>query len=88
MGHANTVRGQHWHLSGTVDGPAWYVLAWNLAKDAPRMFRMDRMGAASPGKPRVTSHSLASVLDRECPVAEAVDTSWLGRPLDGSRLTG
>jgi predicted DNA-binding transcriptional regulator YafY len=61
--------------------PAWYVVAWDVRKDAPRMFRMDRIRCALAGATLATSHSLATVIEIVCPVAEAADASWLGSPL-------
>jgi len=42
--------------------PAWYVVAWDLDRDASRVFRMDRITAAAPGDALVGRHALAEVI--------------------------
>jgi len=44
-----------------LHAPAWYVLAWDLEKDAPRLFRMDRMAGAEVGE-RVAAHALRDAM--------------------------
>lgn len=65
--------------------PAWYVLAWDLEKDTPRVFRMDRIAHATIGGPLVADlHPLDVVIAQACPDAEAY-ADWMGAPI-GERL--
>lgn len=61
--------------------PAWYMIAWDLDKDAPRTFRMDRIRNPTCGAPLDEKHPLPEVLHTTCPDAESVPITWLGRPL-------
>ena len=61
--------------------PVWYVLAWDLDKDAPRVFRMDRIVHATVGRALVAeSHPLDVVIAQACPDAEAY-ADWMGAPI-------
>lgn len=64
-----------------LNAPAWYVLAWDLDKDAPRTFRMDRITDPACGDPLVGQHPLAEVTKRACPDAEAAISDWIGTPI-------
>jgi predicted DNA-binding transcriptional regulator YafY len=61
--------------------PAWYVVAWDLDKDDPRTFRMDRMSRPSCGELLAESHPLPLVKARTCPDAEAAYEDWIGTPI-------
>lgn len=60
--------------------PASYVVAWDLDKDEPRVFRMDRITSAAIGGPLGDRHPLASVTARAFPEAEAY-AAWIGSPI-------
>ncbi len=64
-----------------LHAPAWYVVAWDLDKEAARMFRMDRMSAAGCGETLVHAHTLAQVTARACPDAQAAYAGWIGTPI-------
>lgn len=57
--------------------PTWYISAWDLDKDASRLFRMDRVSAPVCAEPLAAAHSLADVL----PVVDPADDVWQRRPL-------
>lgn len=61
--------------------PAWYVVAWDLDKDAPRTFRMDRIAGPVAGDTLPDRHPLAEVIAVACPEAEPSYTAWLGTPI-------
>ncbi len=61
--------------------PAWYVVAWDLDKDAPRVFRMDRMANPSVGGALETHHPLDFVVAEACPTAVAAYSAWVGAPI-------
>lgn len=60
--------------------PAWYVVAWDLDKDAKRLFRMDRMAAPTCGDALTETHALADVV----PEAELAADRWNRRPIGGA----
>lgn len=64
-----------------LHAPAWYVVAWDLDKDAPRTFRMDRISTPVCGEALVDTHSLSMVMAITCPEAEAAYTNWVGTPI-------
>jgi len=65
-----------------LNAPAWYVVAWDLDKDAPRTFRMDRISAPVCGEALVDPHPFAQVTALACPEAEAAYyTDWIGTPI-------
>ena len=64
-----------------LHAPAWYVVAWDLDKDAPRVFRMDRMAAAAIGGPLDDRHPVALVIAQACPDAESAYADWIGSPI-------
>ncbi len=61
--------------------PVWYVCAWDLDKDAPRTFRMDRISAPACGDVLVARHPLAEVVAIVCPDAESAHADWMGAPI-------
>jgi len=64
-----------------LNAPAWYVVAWDLDKDAPRTFRMDRMSESVAGGPLTERHPLTSVIQRTCPGAQSAFAEWAGRAI-------
>lgn len=61
--------------------PAWHVLAWDLDKDAPRVFRMDRITHARVGGGVLASpHPLDVVIAQACPDAASY-AEWMGAPI-------
>lgn len=64
-----------------LHSPAWYVVAWDLEKDAPRVFRMDRIADARIGGPLLDRHPLALVMSRACPDASCAYNDWIGTPI-------
>lgn len=64
-----------------LNAPAWYVVAWDLDKDAPRTFRMDRMSSPACGEALTEQHLLAQVTAQACPDAEAAYADWIGTPI-------
>lgn len=64
-----------------LHAPVWYVVAWDLDKQAPRVFRMDRIADPGGGAVLVERHRLAEVMAIACPDAEAMDRSWIGTPI-------
>ena len=65
-----------------LHAPAWYVVAWDLDKDAPRVFRMDRIANAATGGPLVEDlHPLNVVIAQACPGAESAYADWIGTPI-------
>lgn len=61
--------------------PAWYIVAWDLDKDAPRIFRMDRMAKPVCGEALVGRHALREVVAIACPTATSAYPDWLGEAL-------
>jgi len=57
--------------------PTWYILAWDLHKDASRLFRMDRIAAPTSGGPLVGPHPLPEVMPQ---VSHELDP-WNRSPL-------
>lgn len=57
--------------------PTWYILAWDLDKDASRLFRMDRIATPTVGAPLTGAHPLAEVLPEVPPELDR----WNRRPL-------
>lgn len=64
-----------------LHAPTWYVLAWDLDKDASRLFRMDRITAPACGEVLVDHHPLAEVLAQAGPGAGSAPDVWNRRPL-------
>lgn len=54
-----------------LHAPTWYVLAWDLDKDAVRHFRMDRIHAPMCDAPLLSTHPLAAVRAQSTQDAEA-----------------
>ncbi len=67
-----------------LQAPAWYVVAWDLDKEASRVFRMDRISGAACGEALVEAHPLTLVTAQACPDAKAAHTSWIGTPIGGA----
>ncbi len=64
-----------------LHAPAWYVAAWDLDKDASRMFRMDRIRAPVSGEALTTQHPLADVTALRCVETEAAYGGWVATPI-------
>jgi len=64
-----------------LNAPCWYIVAWDLDKDAPRTFRMDRMSAPVCGQVLVATHPLEVVMARACPDAQGAHADWIGTPI-------
>ena len=68
-----------------LNAPAWYVVAWDVDKDAPRTFRMDRMSSPGCGSALAAQHPLAEVVAQVCPDAAAAFSEsfsdWMGTPI-------
>lgn len=64
-----------------LHAPCWYIVTWDLDKDAPRTFRMDRIRDPARGDALAGSHPLAAVTDQICPEAEAPYLKWIGVPI-------
>lgn len=65
-----------------LHAPAWYVVAWDLGKDAPRVFRMDRIANAAIGVPLAEDlHPLRMVIEQACPDDVSAYASWIGTPI-------
>ncbi|MEN0064618.1 MAG: WYL domain-containing protein [Myxococcota bacterium] len=60
-----------------LHAPIWYILSWDLEKDARRLFRMDRIAAPQCGDALAENHPLADVL----PKAELATGVWNRRPI-------
>ena len=63
--------------------PAWYILAWDLRKDAPRMFRMDRIANARASHRILAPHALSTLIREAAPDARNVEHGFLGPSLLG-----
>jgi predicted DNA-binding transcriptional regulator YafY len=57
--------------------PAWYVLAWDLDKDASRLFRLDRIASPAAGEALLRQHALADAM----PEVDPAEDRWERRPL-------
>jgi predicted DNA-binding transcriptional regulator YafY len=61
-----------------VRQPLWFVIAWDTGRNAPRLFRADRIAA-----PAVTDHTFVprpgELITGLCPDAKPVTTAWEGR---------
>ncbi len=64
-----------------LHAPLWYVLAWDLDKDAPRTFRMDRIAGPTCGAALALTHPLAQVTAKTSPEGQAAYRGWLGTPI-------
>ena len=60
-----------------LHAPTWYILSWDLDRDASRLFRMDRITAPASGGKLVENHALAEVM----PEVEPVVDLWNRRPI-------
>lgn len=58
--------------------PAWYILAWDLDRDAKRLFRMDRITAPACGGVLHRPHALAELLTEVAPHLDEWDRQPLG----------
>lgn len=63
--------------------PAWYVVAWDMDKDASRIFRMDRISRPAHGEVLETQHSLDELLAKTTPEeeSESIRRGWVRTPL-------
>ena len=57
--------------------PVWYIVGWDLDKDASRTFRMDRISGAQCGEALREPHALSEVM----PERSEGDDAWRRRPL-------
>ncbi|MCB9763880.1 MAG: WYL domain-containing protein [Alphaproteobacteria bacterium] len=64
-----------------LHAPTWYILAWDLDKDASRTFRMDRIAAPTCGDALVGHHPLVEVMAQARPEARSADDVWNRRPI-------
>lgn len=64
-----------------LHAPVWYVVAWDVDKNAPRTFRMDRISAPACREPLAAQHPLAEVTAVACLQTEEADMSWMGSPI-------
>lgn len=62
---------------------AWYIVAWDLDKDALRIFRMDRISTPGHGEILECQHSLDKLLTQTTPEkeSESIRRSWVRTPL-------
>jgi len=69
-----------------VRPPLWYVLAWDTAKNAPRLFRADRIST-----PAVLGHTFvprpSDLVTGVCPDARPATTARAGPGTPGRRVT-
>jgi predicted DNA-binding transcriptional regulator YafY len=61
--------------------PAWYVVSWDLDKDAPRVFRMDRISEPSCGGRLVERHAWSEVIEASTGSDPEPKDHWAGRVL-------
>lgn len=63
--------------------PAWYILAWDLERDASRIFRMDRIVSPMCGDHLEARHELEDVMEKLSPqqAAESMRRGWTRVPL-------
>jgi predicted DNA-binding transcriptional regulator YafY len=64
-----------------LHAPAWYIVAWDLDRGAPRMFRLDRITAPARGAALAEVHPLAEAIAQACPEDEAAYAGWIGTPI-------
>lgn len=64
-----------------LQAPAWYVLAWDLEKDARRVFRMDRMSRPISGEALLYRHPLAHAAARDPDDLDCGPPGWIGSPI-------
>ena len=60
-----------------MHAPTWYVLAWDLDKDARRLFRMDRIREPATGDVLATHHALEALM----PDVDPSEDRWNRRSL-------
>jgi len=65
-------------LALVLHHPTWYILAWDLDKDASRLFRMDRIEAPLCGEALEHPHRLADVLPEVDPALDRWHRRALG----------
>lgn len=58
--------------------PTWYILAWDLDKEASRLFRMDRITAPAMGDALVGQHSPVEVLPEVEPALDVWNRRAIG----------
>lgn len=63
--------------------PVWYVVAWDLDRDASRIFRMDRISAPSCGAPLCERHTLEELTESVSSEdeAERIRHGWIRTPI-------
>ena len=66
-----------------LHAPAWYVVAWDLDKQASRLFRMDRIRAPRSGDALVEVHPFIPTGDAACAAPDGRPNDWIGTPLGG-----
>jgi len=59
-----------------LNPPTWYVVAWDLDKDAKRLFRLDRMSSPTAGAELAVTHALDAVVPEIDP-----HDQWQRRPI-------
>ena len=66
-----------------LHAPAWYIVAWDLDKDASRLFRLDRVIAPTCGDELEQRHPLDACVAPTSPEEEAelARRGWLRRPI-------
>lgn len=67
-------------IAAILHTPCWYILAWDLEKDASRLFRMDRITSASMGEALSHVHTVDEAIEQEPPRKGAPD-AWGREPL-------
>lgn len=60
-----------------LHAPTWYILAWDLDKDAKRLFRMDRIRAPASGDVLTAHHPLEELM----PEVDPSEDRWQRRSL-------
>ena len=63
--------------------PAWYIVAWDMDKNASRVFRMDRISTSSSGEKLEEQHTLQEILMQLSPEdeAESIRRGWVRTPI-------
>ncbi len=61
-----------------LHAPTWYILAWDLEKDASRLFRTDRISAPRCRRMLVEQHPLREVMQEVDPALDVWDRRPIG----------
>ncbi len=64
-----------------LHSPAWYIVAWDLDKDASRLFRMDRVSGPSWGEVLDRAHPLSEVMKPVPADTGSVPDVWARVPI-------